>query len=310
MIASVKISRTTKRLVDISAEIMGEPEPDELRFLHTILAQCSLPYREPPAGGRDYIRRNGKAALIVSGGFLMDPKTLEPVRQGIPYGAKPRLLMIHLCTEAVRRQQAKIPIADSMSAFMRDLGLAVTGGKQGSIGRFKEQLNRLAASRMQLIMAQEDRATLLNPAPMISRFDVWFPDDPRQKVLWPSEVTLSAEFFESLKDRALPLDRRAIRGLQHNARALDIYTWAAHRLPRVRANGGDFVSWQALQGQFGGETKATPEGLKTFKREFLAALKAAAAAYPKAKVDQVDGGLRLYRSPPPIARNKIEVLSP
>lgn len=307
----MKVSRTTARLVDISAEIMGEPEPDELRFLHTILAQCSLPYREPPDGGRDYIRRNGKAALIVSAGFLMDRKTLEPVRQGIPYGAKPRLLMIHLCTEAVRRQQAKIPIADSMSAFMRDLGLSVTGGKQGSIGRFKEQLNRLAASRMQLILPKDDHATLLNPAPMISQFDVWFPEDPRQKVLWPSEVTLSGDFFESLKDRALPLDRRAIRGLQHNARALDIYTWAAHRLPRVRAGGrGDFVSWQALQGQFGGETKPTLEGLKAFKREFLVALRAALAAYPKAKVEQVDGGLRLHRSAPPITRARVEVIGP
>lgn len=306
----MSLSRTTARLVDLSAEIMGEPEPDELRFLHTILAQCSLPYREPPQGGRDYIRRNGKAALIVSAGFLMDPKTLEPLQQGIPYGAKPRLLMIHLCTEAVRRQAATIPIADSMSAFMRDLGLSVTGGKQGSIGRFKEQLNRLAASRMQLILPREDRATVMNPAPMISQFDVWFPEDPRQKVLWPSEVTLSADFFESLKDRALPLDRRAIRGLQHNARALDIYTWAAHRLPRVRASRGDFVSWGALQGQFGGETKSTPAGIKEFKREFLVSLRAALAAYPKAKVDQVDGGLRLHRSAPPVARSRVEVMAP
>ena len=306
----MSLPRTTTRLIDLAGEIMGEPDPGELRFLHTILAQCSLPYREPPSGGRDYIRRNGKASLVVSAGFLMDPKTLAPVLQGIPYGAKPRLLMIHLCTEAVRRQQARIPIADSMSAFMKDLGLTVSGGKQGSIGRFKEQLNRLAASRMQLILPRDDRATLVNPAPMISQFDVWFPEDARQRMLWPSEVTLSADFFESLKDRALPLDRRAIRGLQHNARALDAYTWMAHRLPRVTGGRGDFVSWAALQGQFGGETKATGEGIKAFKREFLVALKAALTAYPKAKVDQVDGGIRLYKSPPPITRAKAEAIGP
>lgn len=302
----MKMARTTSRLVDIAAEIMGEPEPDELRFLHTILAQCSLPYREPPKGGRDYIRKNGKASLIVSAGFLMEPKTMEPVRQGIPYGAKPRLLMIHLCTEAVKRQAPKIPIADSMSAFMRELGLSVSGGKHGSIGRFKEQLNRLAASRMQLIFPQADRATLLNPAPMISKFDVWFPEDPRQKVMWPSEITLSQDFFDSLKNHALPLDRRALRGLQHNARALDIYTWAAHRLPRVRARAGDFVSWAALQGQFGGDLTDP----KDFKKKFLVAFKEALAAYPKAKVEQVDGGLRLYHSAPPVARSKVEVLPP
>ncbi len=35
-----------------------------------------------------------------------------------------------------------------------------------------------------------DRATTINPAPVIHRFDVWFPTDPRQRVLWPSEVVL------------------------------------------------------------------------------------------------------------------------
>ena len=75
--------------------------------------------------------------------------------------------MIHLCTEAVRRQTATIPIADSMSAFMRELGLSVTGGAKGTIGRFKEQLNRLAAARLQIGISFGDHATTINPAPMI-----------------------------------------------------------------------------------------------------------------------------------------------
>ena len=42
------------------------------------------------------------------------------------------------------REDPVIPVGDSMSAFMKDLGLKVTGGKQGTVGRFKDQLNRLA----------------------------------------------------------------------------------------------------------------------------------------------------------------------
>ena len=86
---------------------------------------------------------------------------------------------------------------------------------------------------------------------MIQRFDVWFPADHRQRVLWPSEIVLSSEFYDSLKGHALPLDPRAVQALQHSARALDIYTWLTHRLPRVRGRNGDRVSWAALQGQFG-----------------------------------------------------------
>src|SRR5215203_1429727 len=111
------LSTTTARLIHAGAEIMGEPDSDDLAFLHVVLAQCGLPYREPAT--RDYVRDNGRASLIVTAGHLFDPQTRRPLLQGIPYGAKPRLLMIHLCTEAVRRQSAAVPIAESMSAFMR-----------------------------------------------------------------------------------------------------------------------------------------------------------------------------------------------
>lgn len=292
------IGATTSRLIDASVEIMGEPDPDDLAFLHVVLAQCSLPYREPASGTRDHIRRNGRASLIVTAGHLFHPKTGEPLLQGIPYGAKPRLLMIHLCTEAVRRQTATIPIADSMSAFMRELGLSVTGGAKGTIGRFKEQLNRLAAARLQIGISFGDHATTINPAPMIQRFDVWFPEDHRQRTLWPSEVMLSSEFFDSLKGHALPLDPRAIRALQHSARALDVFVWLAHRLPRVKGRNGDRVSWTALQTQFGPDQTDA----KTFRRDLLTAMRQVLAAYPAAKVEQVNGGLLLRRSAPPIKR--------
>ena len=289
------LTPTTERILDAHVELLGEQEPSELAFLHTVLAQCGLPYREPSA--RDYIRENGRSSLIISAGHLLDPKTRKPVLQGIPYGAKPRLLMIHLCTEAVRTKTPKIDVGGSMSAFMRELGLKVTGGQQGSIARFKEQLNRLAASRLQLIVNFDDHAAVMNPAPIIQRFDVWFPTDPNQRTLWPSEVTLSKEFFDTLTKHALPLDPRSIRALQHSARALDSYTWLAHRLPRVRNRNGDRVSWAALQTQFGPDMA----DWRSFKRHMLIALKQVLAVYPKARVEQVEGGLLLHRSHPPIA---------
>ena len=298
------LSPVVARAVDAAAEIMGEPDAAELAFLHSVLAQCSLPYRDQ-GDSRDYIRENGRASLIVSAGYLLDPVSRKPVLQGVPYGAKPRLLMLHLCTEAVRTQSATIGVADSMSAFMRDLGLKVTGGRKGTVGTFKQQLNRLAASRLQLVFDAGDRGVTMNPAPIISRFDVWFPQDHRQRVLWPSELTLSQEFFDSLKNHALPLDTRAIRGLQNNARALDIYTWLCHRLPRVKGTKGNKVSWAALHGQFGPDLA----DYKNFRREFRHALLKALAVYPAAKVEQVEGGLLLRHSSPAIRRQHVQVMA-
>lgn len=297
--SSANLTPVKKRLIEHSVEIMGESDAQELAFLHSVMAQCSLPYREPQT--RDYIRENGNASLIVTAGYLADPDTRKPVLQGIPYGAKPRLLLIHLCTQAIKTKSPTIGVGDSMTAFMRELGLGVSGGKRGSIGRFKEQLNRLAASRLQLVMHSDDRASLINPAPIIQKYDVWFPSDERQKMLWPSEVTLSKEFFTALQGHALPLEPRAISALQHSARAMDCYTWLAHRLPRVKRKNGDRVSWAALQTQFGPDVSST----KNFKRHMLTALKQVHQVYKDARFEQVDGGLILHRSPPPIRKKLI-----
>lgn len=292
-------SLTQSRIADAAVEIVGEQDPSDLAFLHTVLAQCGLPYREP--GTPHYIRENGRASLIVSAGHLFDPLKRRPVLQGIPYGAKPRLLMIHLCTEAVRTQSPRIRIAESMTGFMRELGLKVTGGRKGTIAMFKDQLNRLAASRIQLMMTFDERAVVLNPAPLIKQFDVWFPEDPRQRMLWPSEVMLSAEFFETLTSHALPLDLRGVRALQHSARALDVYTWLTARLPRVKSRKGDVVSWRALQSQFGPDIADQ----RNFLRKMHTALRQTLAVYPQARVEQVEGGLLLKRSDPPVAPRRL-----
>ncbi|MDR3798413.1 MAG: replication protein RepA [Terracidiphilus sp.] len=275
-------------------------DPAALRYLHVVLAQCGLPYREPHASLPFYEKRNGRTSLILTPGVLLDPKTRKPAMQGIPYGAKPRLLMIHLCTEAKLRKSPEVEIADSMSAFMQDLGLAVTGGKNGSIGRFKEQLNRLAATRMQLLFADEDKVSMVNATSPISRYDVWFPRSPNQRMLWPTTVTLSGEFFESLMGQnALPLDARAIRALQQSAMALDVYTWLAHRLCRVPRTRPAPISWFALQTQFGLEYNDRYK----FRQDFKEAMAKVLVVYPGANVDLPHGGgiltLRYSASPVP-----------
>jgi len=293
------IPPSVQRILDTRDQILGDPDPEELRYLHSILAQCALPYREPKdADGRQmlkYRRRNGRAELLVTAGEALNPLTRRLEQQGVPYGAKPRLLFIHLCSEAIRTGSREIEIERSMTAFMQALGLKVTGGRTGSITGFKDQLNRLSAATLTLVFDHGDRADVLHTMP-ISRMEVWFPKEPGQAVLWPSIVELSADFYQSLRNHALPLDMRAVRALQHNARALDVYMWLTHRLPRVRGSKGDFISWYALRDQFGVEVST----VKRFHATFKQALRQATAVYPEAKIEQVQGGFRLYDSPPPV----------
>ena len=246
--------------------------------------------------------------MILTSGHLLDPKTHRPVLQGLPFGAKPRLLMIHLCTRAKITKSAEVEVAQSMSAFMQSLGIAVTGGKTGSIGRFKEQLNRLAATRMQLLYYDEDRTSMVNASSAIGRYDVFFPKDPSQKILWPSTITLSSDFFRSLMDQnAMPLDSRAVRGLQQSAMALDIYTWLAHRLCRIPNHQPVSISWSALQKQFGPEYQATGASTRAFRQDFKHHLNDVLALYREARVSfDYNGVIQIRQSPSPVTKAQVK----
>lgn len=94
------------------------------------------------------------------------------------------------------------------------------------------------------------REITVNTAP-IGRFEAWVRHDGESLGRWPGSMTLSAEFFATLLEHAVPLDGRAIEALQGSALALDVYAWLAHRLCRVRRIGGVKLSWRNLRDQFG-----------------------------------------------------------
>jgi len=124
--------------------------------------------------------------------------------------------------------------------------------------------------------------------------------------LWPGSMTLSGEFYSTLLEHAVPLDPRAVHGLQKSALALDLYTWLAHRLCRVQKPEGVKLSWANLRQQFGQEYSCA----KDFKKEFRAALLKVCAAYPDARVSEEAGGLRLFSSPAPVPKSQVVVKLP
>jgi hypothetical protein len=132
---------------------------------------------------------------------------------------------------------------------------------------------------------------------IVTAFDLWVPKDKRQRVLWPSTVRLSEDYFQSLAQHAVPLDERAIVALSHSAMGLDIYAWLAQRLHRIKYGKWQFVSWKSLKDQFGcGYTR-----MDHFRAVFVKALGQVHSQYRGARIG-IDGkGLTLHHSPPPEA---------
>lgn len=261
------------------------PEDEDRHHIHSVLALCGLPYRDP-GEAREFLREYGKNSLSVQAGFLKDPVTGRMKPQGLPYGPKARLLLLHICTTAIRQKSPTIEIADSMSAFVRDLGFPVTGGKRGTLPQFKEQLNRLAAARMQLGLWHGERATTINAQP-IKAFDIWLPSDPDQKVLWSSSLQLDHEFYDSLKAHALPVDIRALRAFSQSARQIDMLLWLGYRLRSVSRR--YVIAWSTLTEQFGANVGRS----RKFREMFADDLVAMKEVFPALPVEIGEDGITL-----------------
>ena len=287
------VTRFEREVTRVAADIIDRP-PDQADFLHSLLCQLGLPRSKQD--GRIFERRSGKAGLRLEAGTIFDGTDFKEVP--LPYGPRPRLVLHHICTEAVRIRRATIPIGESLSGFLRELGYT-TGGREHE--RFRRQMTALCAVRMTLGHSDGFRTTTVNTQP-IRRFEAWASFDDRQRSFWPGELELSPEFLDTLLDHAVPLDPRAIRVLKGSALALDVYAWLGQRLCRI-GNNPVRLSWSNLRDQFGQEY-ATP---KDFKKKFTPALRKALAVYPAARVDSIPGGIQLHASPPPIPKSQVVV---
>lgn len=279
--------RRRQARVSLDAE---PPSREDLRHIHSVLAICSLPYRRLPPGARDFERKQGNMALDVSAGFLRDPNG-NKIMQPVPFGPKARLILMHLCSEAVRQKSATIEIADTFTGFVRDLGFNDSGGKRGALTAFKEQLNALSACTMRMSVWTGDRVRTRTITP-IEEIDLWLAVNPDQRSLWPSTVTFSPAMFDSLKRHALPVNVRALRAFSASARKIDLYFWLGWRLHSIKA--ATVVSWAALAQQFG-------EGY-TRQRDFMQALQEDIAqireVFPKLPVTLDEHGIHLEPADP------------
>ena len=306
-----------QRLLDTAALSVEQPDLQSLLYQHTVFCQTSLPYRNPGEEARTWERTNGEVQLEVIAGKAMHPDLGRFVPVGLPFGPKCRMVLMHINQRALVTESPHIEVEDTLSKFVRKVLQLDPNGR--SMRTVKDQLARLSASSIRLGIVRDGHALTVN-SQIVTAFDVWFPKDDRQRVLWPSTVSLSLDYFQSLMNHAVPLDEAHIAALSHSALALDIYTWLAQRLHRIPAGKPVRVSWLALYGQFG--QGYDPDRIDNFRRVFRVALKEVLTLYRAARVEDEDSkppriysqggqyvwrekpakGLTLYNSPPPVRK--------
>ena len=296
-----KLTAIQGRMVKKSAAIALQP-PEQIVYQHTVLCQTALPYRNPGDDVRVWERNQGSVMLSIEAGRAIDTDLGRFINLGLPFGPKVRLVLHYLNTEALRIGSPAIEVRDSMTAFIKHLQQRPPTGPE--IRKFKDQLARLAAATVRLAIDLDDRTLQVN-SQIVRAFDLWLSKDDRQRVLWPSVIQLSDDYFNSLIRHAVPLDERAVAALSHSAMALDVYAWLAQRLHRV-SPAGQFIPWAALHQQFGQGYK----DIRFFRRVFLRTIDMVKLAYPAARFTTDKTGLMLGNSPPPVKKRMVLVDKP
>ena len=265
-------------------------------FQHSVLCQAFLPYRNPGDDISIWKRKQGNASLIIQCLQKEHPESGDFVTIGLPYGTKARLILAFINSQSIITQNPRVDVTDSMTAFIERIGIANTGR---NIKEVKNQLARIASSVLSLTYKVSDTRTLNADFKLINTYDLWFPKNKQQRVLWNSEIELTQEYFGSLMEHAIPLDERALAALSHNAMALDTYMWLAQRLHRVKDI--QFITWKAMKDQFG-------EGyarMADFKKQFRKVLTIVKLVYRDAKIAEVKNkGFQLLNSPSPVPKQK------
>jgi hypothetical protein len=284
-------NQAERRRIEITSAMLGDDGTDP-GFLHSALCLVSLPARKPANETDVWTRENGRVSLTITSGVFKAPgRPLE--RIGLPYGARARLLLMYLQTEAVRTKSPVISMGNSLSSWMRLIGIEhITGGAKGSIGQTYEQAKRLGFATFSLVWEKEDGSGygVIPNRTIIEQIDLWKGNNPAQGMLWPSTMELTWPFFESLQQHAVPFPHEAIRQIKSSPLAIDLYIWLVYRLRHVHKN--VLVSWKDLHAHLGAEY----DRLRKFKEKAITALRLALAAYPDARVEVCEGGLLLKPS--------------
>ena len=257
-----------------------------------MLCQVGLPYRDPGDDVRQWQRVQGGSMLVVQAGQVLQPREGTVRDVGLPWGTKPRLILAHLNAEALRQGSPEIEVEASLSAFVKRIR-GFDGGRE--IRAFKDQLTRLSSALIRLAIVRGDQTHQVNTQ-IVAAFDLWMQSDARQRVLWPSTIRLSLDYFASLQKHAVPLNEADLGALSHSAMALDLYAWLAQRLHRIDPYKPAFIPWTALKDQFGPDYGR----MNNFKAFFRSTLRTVLTRYQDARVELDDKGMTLRCSPTPV----------
>jgi hypothetical protein len=288
-----RATTTVSERVCIDAAIaLREATGSGSRLIYGSLAVTCLPYRDPGPDKRVWRKRGGLTTFAVT-----------PGASGFPFGAKVRVMLLHLIDKALRSDSAAVEVGSSMREYLQLIGVPLGGMSYHHVG---EQSRRLAGCGVRIVASDDPSAELLaaEVRGFISSFEIeqsggametLSPDQMAHSAIFPKRVVLDPGFFAYVSKHEVILDRVAIQQVSDNGWALDLYIWLATELPRLAAP--LYLPWSFLYH----EGYADHGPMYRIKAKLISTLPLVAAIYPEARLRIEDDGLWLLPSPAPLS---------
>src|SRR5690606_38126420 len=235
----------------------------------------ALPHRQPMEGNalaHRWRRQIGFDEYCVDSGVLDDGAPM-----GIPFGAKARIALIYLHTQAICQGSPVLSVPHSRNAYLKALGME-GGGMSYKLAT--DQGLRVSACRLAISCS----GRMLEIGPLVERFiydaGVFAPSAPDLDLTNESErIVLGSAFYRFILAEAVKIDAQALHILNNNSWAIDLYIWFASELHRLEAPRP--MSWEELAFGSGAKYKRP----RQLRATFLNTLQLVKAVYPQAGVE-------------------------
>lgn len=278
--------KTTRAILDDTA--LTPIEEQRRGYMAREMVQCTLPHSNPK-GVLTHKRVDGNLTLSI---------TAHP-EIGLPFGTIPRLLMLWVTSEAMRTQNRRLELGNSLSHFLREVGLSPeTGrGKRGDAKRLRDQMVRLFRSRISFEYSEKtatgEGMGWLDMSVAPKGYLWWDFSQPEATTLFESWIELSEDFYKAITSNAVPVNLTMAGNLKRSPLALDLFVWTTYRLYRLGEGKQITVSLGDLQKQFGTEYNRSDN----FRAALAGAIEKVCTVWEAAPIELSPRGLKLTGIP-------------
>ena len=190
-------------LVDIAAEVLAD-DTQRIGISYTGFCLTALPHKKL-ADDLPWEKKGHRVTLLVEPGRLKHGGKTK--LYGVPYGARARMILLYLQTQAIRTGSREVALGRSMRGWMERMGLAIGGETAHAL---REQAARISACSLKFFW--EDAGSDGFERGAIVRSGLRFhAEDSVQGSLWEDRVVLDETFYAALRDHPVPLLEAAIR---------------------------------------------------------------------------------------------------